>query len=248
MKTDCEVVRDLLPLYIDGVCSLESMRMVEEHLKGCGECRMLYERMSSKEGGQAPAPDASAVIKKTAREMTVRAMLSAAGVAAIVVYWALYFVLGFLSDGGDYRFFSYRFCAVIRGGVSVDLVIAATLVWFALRLWRAIKRKSWRRNLAMLCVLAVIFSAEAAYYVGAYRQGFGVTDFLAEVLEKPDEYHVVVWYGDDEGGMEVTLEGAPNVINLLEVGETYALSYSKTDQSSAQGRIKYVYGRSEALG
>lgn len=248
MKTDCEVVRDLLPLYIDGVCSVESMRLVEDHLRECGACRMEYERMTSKEGEPAPAPDASAVIKKTAREMTVRAMLSAAGVAAIVVYWAVYFVVDFLSDGGDYRFFSYRFCSAISGGISVSLVIAATAVWLAVRLWRAIKRKSWRRDLALLCVLAVIVSAEATYYVGSYRQGYGVTDFLTEVLEKPDEYHVVVWYGDDEGGMEVTLEGAPNVINLLEPGETYALSYSKADQSSAEGRIKYVYGRSETLG
>lgn len=37
-KTDCSVVKDLLPLYIDDVCSAESKELVEEHLKQCKEC------------------------------------------------------------------------------------------------------------------------------------------------------------------------------------------------------------------
>ena len=36
MKT-CEIVRDLLPLYIDGVCLEGSRELVEEHLKECEE-------------------------------------------------------------------------------------------------------------------------------------------------------------------------------------------------------------------
>jgi hypothetical protein len=37
-KTDCSVVKDLLPLYIDDVCGAESKVLVEEHLKQCKEC------------------------------------------------------------------------------------------------------------------------------------------------------------------------------------------------------------------
>lgn len=35
----CEVVRDLLPLYHDGVCSEESKTLLEEHLTNCKDCR-----------------------------------------------------------------------------------------------------------------------------------------------------------------------------------------------------------------
>lgn len=38
---NCEIVRDLLPLYADGLCSEESRRAVEEHLKTCEACRKL---------------------------------------------------------------------------------------------------------------------------------------------------------------------------------------------------------------
>ncbi|MBQ1334443.1 MAG: zf-HC2 domain-containing protein, partial [Clostridia bacterium] len=34
----CAIVRDLLPLYIDGALSRESRAYVEEHLKVCGGC------------------------------------------------------------------------------------------------------------------------------------------------------------------------------------------------------------------
>lgn len=38
---NCDIVRDLLPLYADGLCSEESRRAVEEHLKTCEACRKL---------------------------------------------------------------------------------------------------------------------------------------------------------------------------------------------------------------
>jgi predicted anti-sigma-YlaC factor YlaD len=38
MKTNCKIIEDLLPLYIDEVCSDESKRLVEEHLEECDAC------------------------------------------------------------------------------------------------------------------------------------------------------------------------------------------------------------------
>jgi len=38
MKQPCEIIRDLLPLYHDGVCSEQSAQAVEEHLPECPPC------------------------------------------------------------------------------------------------------------------------------------------------------------------------------------------------------------------
>lgn len=38
-KLPCDVVRDLLPLYHDEVCSEASRQMIEEHLSSCKDCR-----------------------------------------------------------------------------------------------------------------------------------------------------------------------------------------------------------------
>ncbi len=44
-RIPCDVIRDLLPLYIDDVCSEKSKLLVEEHLAECEECRYCLEDM-----------------------------------------------------------------------------------------------------------------------------------------------------------------------------------------------------------
>lgn len=42
----CEIVRDLLPLYVDGLTSVETSAEIEEHLKSCEKCRKILNEMS----------------------------------------------------------------------------------------------------------------------------------------------------------------------------------------------------------
>ena len=39
MKTNCDIIQDLLPLYCDNVCSEESKQTIEEHIQECEQCR-----------------------------------------------------------------------------------------------------------------------------------------------------------------------------------------------------------------
>ena len=39
MKISCDIIKDLLPLYHDKVCSNDSKTMVEEHLAYCDGCK-----------------------------------------------------------------------------------------------------------------------------------------------------------------------------------------------------------------
>lgn len=44
---DCNIVKDLIPLYIDRCCSKESEIVVEEHIKACDECKKLFDNMNA---------------------------------------------------------------------------------------------------------------------------------------------------------------------------------------------------------
>ena len=44
---NCNIVKDLIPLYIDGCCSQESEKVVEEHIRDCDDCKKLLEDMKS---------------------------------------------------------------------------------------------------------------------------------------------------------------------------------------------------------
>lgn len=45
MDNSCDVIRDLLPLYVDGACSEGSRRLVEEHIAGCPACAGMLSKL-----------------------------------------------------------------------------------------------------------------------------------------------------------------------------------------------------------
>ena len=49
MNKECEVIRDLLPLYADDVCSERSRELIEEHLHNCPECSAVLEKLRKNE-------------------------------------------------------------------------------------------------------------------------------------------------------------------------------------------------------
>ena len=65
MDISCEIVRDLLPLYHDGVCSPESRAAVEEHLKNCPACRAELEKFGG--GSKEENMDEAKLIAGTAK-------------------------------------------------------------------------------------------------------------------------------------------------------------------------------------
>ena len=46
-EVTCNTIRDILPLYVDGVVSDDTRNMVTKHLERCEECRNKYEAMKS---------------------------------------------------------------------------------------------------------------------------------------------------------------------------------------------------------
>ena len=47
MKHNCDIIKDLLPLYCDGVCSDASKAAVEEHIEECSGCNEVYKNLTA---------------------------------------------------------------------------------------------------------------------------------------------------------------------------------------------------------
>ena len=101
MKTECSVVRDLLPLYIEDMVSTETAQYVNEHLKNCDECQAelanLEEgvELSTIETKVAPKSDDAKPFKKMMKRMN-RQFYSIAYAALIFLIF-----LGFGWTGGE---------------------------------------------------------------------------------------------------------------------------------------------------
>lgn len=44
---DCNIIRDLLPLYVDDCCTQQSSNLVQEHLNTCKSCQRIYSAMKA---------------------------------------------------------------------------------------------------------------------------------------------------------------------------------------------------------
>ena len=69
MKITCNIIEDLLPLYVEDMVSEDSRKLVEEHLKGCPACRKMQEEMMRENRLTAGIKDGNSVqINKTEAE------------------------------------------------------------------------------------------------------------------------------------------------------------------------------------
>lgn len=88
MKDKCGVINDLLPLYVDGICSEESKQMVEEHLAECEMCKKEMDMLKSDMAIPAETNDVFI------RQIKKRIRIQKAVIAVIVALVLLVFLGG----------------------------------------------------------------------------------------------------------------------------------------------------------
>ncbi len=95
MKYPCDLIKDLLPLYLDGVCSEESKKAVEKHLSECSGCKELYNAMHETDEIEINAHNADRERQKAASFRAVKKKIFLrqlfAAFSAVVVLAAISF-------------------------------------------------------------------------------------------------------------------------------------------------------------
>lgn len=99
-KISCNVIGDLLPLYVDGVVSEDTKKLVEDHLAGCETCQKAAEEMGKElvlpANGEMAAAETRFLqkMKKTWTKRKIRTSVISVAVTAVVIlgsYMALTF-------------------------------------------------------------------------------------------------------------------------------------------------------------
>lgn len=80
LKYPCGVIRDIIPLYKDEVCSAESREAVEEHVAECADCARLFRDME-----ELPVAAPGLEERKAASYRAVRSRLKHGEFAAVVL-------------------------------------------------------------------------------------------------------------------------------------------------------------------
>ena len=64
MSKKCDIIQDMLPLYVDEVCSEAAAEMVKEHLATCAECNKIYQQMLSHTNEDMLHEESESVVKR----------------------------------------------------------------------------------------------------------------------------------------------------------------------------------------
>ncbi len=102
MDKNCEIVQDLLPLYLDKVCNKASTQYVKQHLETCIDCRQVLESMQGRQIEDTLRSEAQSILAHQASNMrrkTVKASGISVGLLTLLVILGLFVAAKFCAIG-----------------------------------------------------------------------------------------------------------------------------------------------------
>ena len=95
MKYPCSLIKDLLPLYHDGVCSEESNKIIENHLSECSSCKDYYNFLCETDEIFTAPQNAELEMKKAASFRSIKRKLRKKQILVVVLAFAIFAAVSF---------------------------------------------------------------------------------------------------------------------------------------------------------
>lgn len=147
---NCNIVKDLLPLYIDGCCSEESSEQVREHLAVCGTCKQFFDDMSTP-ANIVTSTDAPKNFSKINdwKASILQSVLLFLSFALITV--------GVAHEAGT------TYDNMFNGLWAINVVVPSTGFMLSLANWYFVKLYKSRKSFSNYCALITFFLALGAF-------------------------------------------------------------------------------------
>lgn len=139
-ELDCEIVKDLLPLYVDGMVSDVSKKSIEDHLEHCKDCTEMYQNMDfglEEEKQPSEVGDVKRFLKKTKQMYFLYGLGGLSFIAILVcmivdlalnkgITWSL--IAGSAIVFANALMYALLICKKNRGFITMSVVSVGTMV------------------------------------------------------------------------------------------------------------------------
>ncbi len=153
---NCEVMRDLLPLYADDVCSTESRELVEEHLKECPACTEYLHKLKENEIVTDLIGEKGMVIRYGEQRMKRRSATVGSVVAGLFMIPVLVCLMVNLFSG---RALGWFFVVLASLAVAASLIVVPLMVS---------EDKAFWTFCAFTCSMVVLLAVTCLYSHGSW--------------------------------------------------------------------------------
>ena len=168
MKHQCEIVRDLMPLYLDGVASGQSRQMVDEHLSECSECSALFSKMKNSELEIEVKEEKNDVIARQRKVFRRKSALVGSVLAGIFMIPILVCLIVNLAAGTGLTWFFIVLASLL---VAASLTVVPLMVPADRFLWTL---GTFSVSLIMLLGVCCIYTGGRWFFVAGFSSLFGI--------------------------------------------------------------------------
>ena len=216
MKYDCDVIRDLLPLYADKACSEKSRDMVEEHLEECPDCRNMVSMLLDTEIEESLTTEKDSVIDYGLRQFKRRAAVVGSAVSGAITLPVLVVLLLVFMAGRTVSWVAIPMtaCLVLASLVAVPLLVQEDKLFWTFLAFTA--------SLILLLGVTCAYSHGDWFWIASSAVLFGLSVvFLPFVMKAAP--------------VKKLIGGANRLLVVL--GVDFALFFNMLNMISAGGRL-----------
>ena len=163
------MIQDLLPLYLDGVCSGPSREAVEKHLAECNDCSAMLENLRKNELETAMTAEKDEVISKQAAFFKRKAAKAGAIISGIFMIPVLICMIVNLASGAGLTWFFIVLTALMT---AASLIVVPLMVPENKALWTLV---SFTGSLILLLGACCLYSGGRWFFVAALSVLFGLS-------------------------------------------------------------------------
>ena len=163
---NCEIIKDLIPLYIDGCCSEESRKIVDEHIGSCKKCQQLFDDMST-------APDIIPVCEAPQKLNKINDWK-----ASVLQSVLLFLSFGLITLGVAIES-TTTYDNLFNGLVALNLVVPATGFMLSLANWYFVRSYKNKKAFSTCSLLITIGFTICAYIWSFFHYEINITELFS---------------------------------------------------------------------
>ena len=168
MKMACEVIRDLLPLYADEVCSEKSRSLVDEHLAACPECEAILRELKRDDIESGLKDEKDGIIAHQAVRFKRRSAAVGSLIAGLFMIPVLVCLIVNLASGAALGWF---FVVLAALAVAASLIVVPLMVPENKLLWTFC---AFCASLVLLLFVCSLYSGGSWFLVASSAALFGL--------------------------------------------------------------------------
>ena len=162
---NCDIVKDLIPLYIDGCCSEESSKIVEEHIRDCVDCKKLLDDMKT--------PSDIVTVSETPKKFSKLNDWKASVLQSVLLFFS--FALITIGVALEAKTPS----GIGNGFWALNLVIPATGFMLSLANWYFVRVYKSRKCFSNYSLIATLGVTLCAYIWSGFHYEINLLDLFA---------------------------------------------------------------------